>query len=84
MAGDLFVVIAKVTRSPGAAGAIAGFLLFAFYGLWFGVSALAKKVTPCHLAASASNPGSEFLRNIGQEPPAMNLHLQGPCRWTRV
>ncbi len=43
MAGDLFVVIAKVTRSPGAAEASAGFLLFAFYGLWFGVSAWRRK-----------------------------------------
>ena len=43
MAGDLFVVIAKVTRSPGAAGASAGFLLLAFYGLWFGVSAWRRK-----------------------------------------
>ena len=36
MAGDLFVVIAKETQSPGTAGAIAGLLLLAFYGLWFG------------------------------------------------
>jgi hypothetical protein len=39
MAGDLFLVIAKVTQSPGAAGAAAGLMLLAFYGLWFGVSA---------------------------------------------
>jgi hypothetical protein len=38
MAGDLFVVIAKVTRSTAEAASIAGFLLLAFYGLWFGVS----------------------------------------------
>jgi hypothetical protein len=43
MAGDLFLVIAKVTQSPGAAGATAGLLLLAFYGLWFGVSAWRKK-----------------------------------------
>ncbi|HEV7674192.1 MAG TPA: DUF6328 family protein [Candidatus Angelobacter sp.] len=43
MAGDLFLVIAKVTQSPGMAGAIAGFLLLAFYSLWFGVSAWRKK-----------------------------------------
>jgi len=43
MAGDLFVVIAKVTQSAGAAGISAGLLLFAFYGLWFGVSAWRKK-----------------------------------------
>ncbi|HEV7522513.1 MAG TPA: DUF6328 family protein [Candidatus Angelobacter sp.] len=43
MAGDLFVVIAKVTLSPGMAGATAGFLLLAFYGLWFGVSAWRRK-----------------------------------------
>ncbi|MGC2742519.1 MAG: DUF6328 family protein [Candidatus Angelobacter sp.] len=43
MAGDLFVVIAKETQSPAAAGAIAGLLLLAFYGLWFGVSAWRRK-----------------------------------------
>jgi hypothetical protein len=43
MAGDLFVVIAKGTQSPGMAGAIAGLLLLAFYGLWFGVSAWRRK-----------------------------------------
>jgi hypothetical protein len=43
MAGDLFVVIAKVTGSPVAAAWIAGTMLLAFYGLWFGVSALRKK-----------------------------------------
>ena len=43
MAGDLFVVIAKVTQSPGVAGASAGLLLLAFYGLWFGVSAWRRK-----------------------------------------
>src|SRR5579864_948500 len=43
MAGDLFVVIAKGTQSPGLAGAIAGLLLLAFYGLWFGVSAWRRK-----------------------------------------
>jgi hypothetical protein len=43
MAGDLFVVIAKVTQSPGTAGVSAGLLLLAFYGLWFGVSAWRKK-----------------------------------------
>ncbi|HEY2913773.1 MAG TPA: DUF6328 family protein [Candidatus Angelobacter sp.] len=43
MAGDLFVVIARVTQSPGAAGVSAGLLLLAFYGLWFGVSAWRKK-----------------------------------------
>ena len=43
MAGDLFVVIAKQTQSPGMAGAIAGLLLLAFYGLWFGVSAWRRK-----------------------------------------
>jgi len=43
MAGDLFVVIAKVTKSPGTAGVSAGLLLLAFYGLWFGVSAWRKK-----------------------------------------
>jgi len=43
MAGDLFVVIAKVTQSPGIAGMCAGFLLLAFYGLWFGVSAWRRK-----------------------------------------
>jgi hypothetical protein len=43
MAGDLFVVIAKVTQSAGAAGISAGLLLLAFYGLWFGVSTWRKK-----------------------------------------
>ncbi|HXO39236.1 MAG TPA: DUF6328 family protein [Candidatus Acidoferrum sp.] len=43
MSGDLFLVIAKVTQSPGAAGAVAGFLLLAFYGLWFGVSVWRRK-----------------------------------------
>ena len=43
MAGDLFVVIAKVTQSPGATGVSTGLLLLAFYGLWFGVSAWRKK-----------------------------------------
>jgi len=43
MAGDLFVVIAKVTQSPGTAGISAGLLLLAFYGLWFGVSAWRRK-----------------------------------------
>jgi hypothetical protein len=43
MAGDLFLVIAKVTQSPGAAGVSAGLLLLAFYGLWFGVSAWRRK-----------------------------------------
>jgi hypothetical protein len=43
MAGDLFVVIAKVTQSPGGAGVSAGLLLLAFYGLWFGISAWRRK-----------------------------------------
>jgi hypothetical protein len=43
MAGDLFVVIAKVTQCPGAAGVSAGLLLLAFYGLWFGASAWRRK-----------------------------------------
>ncbi|MGH9636120.1 MAG: DUF6328 family protein [Candidatus Angelobacter sp.] len=43
MAGDMFVVIVKETQSPAAAGAIAGLLLLAFYGLWFGVSAWRRK-----------------------------------------
>lgn len=37
MAGDLLVVIRKITRSGGA-NWIAGFLLLAFYALWFGAS----------------------------------------------
>ena len=36
-------LIAKVTQSPGAAGAVAGFLLLAFYSLWFGVSVWRRK-----------------------------------------
>ena len=43
MAGDLFVVIAKVTQSSATAGVSAGLLLLAFYGLWFGVSAWRRK-----------------------------------------
>jgi hypothetical protein len=43
MAGDLFLVIAKVTQSSSAAAIIAGLLLVAFYGLWFDVSAWRKK-----------------------------------------
>jgi len=43
MAGDLFVVIAKVSGSAKAAGLTAGIMLLAFYGLWFGVSAWRKK-----------------------------------------
>jgi hypothetical protein len=62
MAGDLFLVIAKVTQSPHAAGASAGLLLTAFYVLWFGVSVWRRKSClfepnqhsgVCHLAASA-------------------------------
>jgi Family of unknown function (DUF6328) len=43
MAGDLFVVIAKVNGSPAAAAWTAGAMLLAFYALWFGVSVLRKK-----------------------------------------
>jgi hypothetical protein len=38
MAGDLYVVLEKVTGSRPAAAAVSGFLLFAFYWLWFGAS----------------------------------------------
>src|SRR5579859_3177863 len=43
MAGDLFVVIANVTHSPILASWLAGALLLAFYGLWFGVSSWRRK-----------------------------------------
>jgi hypothetical protein len=43
MAGDLFVVIAKLDGAPTLAGWIAGGLLTAFYALWFGYSSLRKK-----------------------------------------
>jgi hypothetical protein len=43
MAGDLFVVIAKVSGSTTAAGLTAGTMLLAFYGLWFGVSAWRRR-----------------------------------------
>ena len=43
MAGDLFVVISKVTQSPALAWAVAGALLLAFYGLWFGLSSWRRK-----------------------------------------
>jgi hypothetical protein len=37
MAGDLFVVIAKITGSMPAATWIAGLMLLGFYVLWFGM-----------------------------------------------
>jgi len=43
MAGDLFVVIANITHSPALASWVAGVLLLAFYGLWFGVSSWRRK-----------------------------------------
>ena len=43
MAGDLFLVIANVTHLPTLASWVAGALLLAFYGLWFGVSSWRKK-----------------------------------------
>ncbi|HEV8182082.1 MAG TPA: DUF6328 family protein, partial [Candidatus Angelobacter sp.] len=43
MAGDLFLVIANVTHLPALAGWVAGALLLAFYGLWFGVSSWRRK-----------------------------------------
>jgi hypothetical protein len=43
MAGDLFVVIANVTHSQSLASWVAGALLLAFYGLWFGVSSWRRK-----------------------------------------
>ncbi len=43
MAGDLFVVIAKLNGAPAAAAWIAGGMLSAFYLLWFGYSSLRKK-----------------------------------------
>jgi len=42
MAGDLFVVIAKVSGSSALAGWTAGPMLLAFYGLWFGVSGMRR------------------------------------------
>lgn len=54
MAGDLFVVIAKVSGSANAAAWIAGVMLLAFYGLWFGVSALRKKQP---LTSGLKSPG---------------------------
>jgi hypothetical protein len=43
MAGDLFLVIANITHLPALAGWVAGALLLAFYGLWFGVSSWRRK-----------------------------------------
>jgi len=43
MAGDLFLVIARVTQSASFAGASAGLLLAASYALWFGASAWRRK-----------------------------------------
>jgi hypothetical protein len=43
MAGDLFLVIANITHLPAQAGWVAGALLLAFYGLWFGVSSWRRK-----------------------------------------
>ena len=40
MAGDLYVVLAKVTGASTVAATVAGGLLLACYGLWFGVSML--------------------------------------------
>ncbi len=53
MAGDLYVVLAKVTRSQTISIAVAGGLLVASYALWFGVSLLKRRPeasdTPAHL-----------------------------------
>jgi hypothetical protein len=38
MAGDLYVVLEKVAGSRALAAGVAGFLMLAFYGLWFGAS----------------------------------------------
>jgi hypothetical protein len=43
MAGDLYVVIVKVTNSTATALAIAGGLLIACYLLWFGLSLLKRR-----------------------------------------
>jgi hypothetical protein len=43
MAGDLFVVIAKLNGAPAAAAWIAGGMLGGFYLLWFGYSLWRKK-----------------------------------------
>jgi len=43
MAGDLFLVIAKVSGSATTAAWTAGLMLLAFYALWFGVSALRRR-----------------------------------------
>ena len=43
MAGDLYVVLQKITGSAAVSVAIAGSLLFVSYGLWFGVSLIMQR-----------------------------------------
>jgi len=43
MAGDLYVVVAKVTNSAAVALAVGGGLLLACYALWFGFSLLQRR-----------------------------------------
>ena len=43
MAGDLLIVLRKVSGSLVLAGIASGLLLAAFYGLWFGLSAWARR-----------------------------------------
>jgi hypothetical protein len=43
MAGDLYLVLQKITGSAALATIIASALLFACYGLWFGVSAMKRR-----------------------------------------
>jgi hypothetical protein len=43
MAGDLYVVMQKITGSTAVAAAVGAGLLIASYGLWFGVSLLKRR-----------------------------------------
>ena len=48
MCGDLFVTLRKVTGSDVVSIAVPGFLITAFYMLWFGVSLWRRRVRPSH------------------------------------
>src|SRR6476646_7814426 len=80
MAGDLFLVIAKVTQSASATGASAGLLLAAFYCLVVWSQRLAKKVTLLS-EGQALQPGQQAPAARQQAPQAMNQRGRAPARW---
>jgi hypothetical protein len=43
IAGDAYIVVAKVTRAPGVAMLTTGLLLAFFFGCWFGYTAYARR-----------------------------------------